>query len=77
MGKPLEIKVTGTGDRKLLSDALHYIANQLWSENNIEEIYDIDGCTYMEQVNVILIDPEALDTGEGYQTTDKSEGGVN
>lgn len=75
MSNILNIEVMGSGSRKVLSDALRQIADNLWSENGIQEIYNIDGCAYQDcSVEVRLTDPQ--EETKGYQTTDKSEGGT-
>lgn len=57
--KILELKIEGVGTRKELSDALKLVATNLFSEDGIEEIYDINGAEYLDNtLSVSLIDKE-------------------
>lgn len=53
----LEISVQGTGTRKQLADALRMLADNLFSEDDIEEIYNINGTSYNDcTIEVLLKD---------------------
>lgn len=53
----LKLDVTGQGTRKELRDALITLADSLWSNNDIDELYNIDGASYGDNIiHVKLID---------------------
>lgn len=74
----LDVTLKATGTRKQLADALKMLADNLWSEDRIAEIYNIDGASYNDNTifELIVQDPDD-ESGIDYQTTDKSEGQVN
>lgn len=57
----LDITLKATGTRKELSDALKMLAANLWSEDGIAEIYNINGASYNDNVifELTVKDPEA------------------